>query len=71
MKIIENWRAALRAYSTMALAFIALIPMFWAELPPEIVAMIPAEWHKWVVVSVAAAGLVGRFIKQGDKNGDS
>ena len=69
MKIIPDWRKAMRSYSAMALAFVAFIPVLWAELPPEIVAMIPAEWHKWIVVTVATAGLIGRFIKQGKEDG--
>lgn len=69
MKLIPDWRKTLLSYSAMALAFVAFIPMLWAELPPEIVAMIPAEWHKWIVVTVATAGLIGRFIKQGKEDG--
>lgn len=71
MKIIKDWRKALRSYSAMALAFIAFIPAIWSEMPPELVALIPAEWHKWIVVGVATAGLIGRFIKQGKDNGSN
>lgn len=71
MRIIKDWRKAVRSYSAMALAFIAFIPMIWAELPPELVALIPAEWQKWIVVGVATAGLIGRFIKQGKEDGNT
>lgn len=65
MKIIKNWRSALKSYSAVALAAIGLLVAFWQDLPPELLALIPAEWQKWIVVGIAAMGYIGRFIKQG------
>lgn len=68
MKIIHNWRLALKSYSAMALASIGLLVAFWQDLPPELLALIPVEWQKWIVVAIAAIGYIGRFIKQGKED---
>lgn len=69
MKIIQDWRKALRSYSAMALAFAVAAPMVWAEIPPEVVEMIPQEWQTWIYRGVLILGLIGRFIKQGKEDG--
>lgn len=69
MKVVKNWKKALRSYSAMALAFAVAAPMVWAELPPEVVAMIPEEWQTYIYRAVLVLGLIGRFIKQGKEDG--
>lgn len=66
MKIIEDWKRAARGYSTIALSLLAAVTALWGQLPPEVVDAIPEEHRGYVLASVAIAGLVGRFIKQGD-----
>lgn len=66
--IIQDWRGALKGYSTMALAFIVAAPTVWAEMPPEVVALIPEAYLSKIVTGVAVAGLIGRFIAQGRRN---
>lgn len=68
MKIVKDWRKVLRSYSAIALAVLAAIPVVWSEMPPELVAFIPADWQRWIVAGVALAGLIGRFVKQGAEN---
>jgi hypothetical protein len=36
MKLIENWRETLRAYSTWALGAVAAIPALWLQVPDEV-----------------------------------
>lgn len=66
MKIIEDWKRATRGYSTIALSLLAAVTALWGQLPPEVVDVIPEAYRGYVLASVAVAGLVGRFIKQGD-----
>lgn len=64
MKLIPEWRDAWRWFSVHALGLIVLLPLVWAEMPPEVMALIPASWHPYIVAAVAAAGLVGRMVDQ-------
>lgn len=64
MKLIENWRAALRAYSTWALGAVAALPALWLQVPLEVKALIPAQDLAKIAAMIAVAGLVGRFVDQ-------
>jgi len=59
-----TWRTMWRYYSVQALALCAAIPLIWQELPPEVLALLPAEWMPWIVAAVAVAGIIGRRIPQ-------
>ncbi|MFT4075850.1 MAG: hypothetical protein QM647_09995 [Asticcacaulis sp.] len=65
MKLIDNWRSALRAYSTWALGAVAAIPALWLQVPDEVKALIPAQDMAKITAVIAVAGLVGRFVDQG------
>lgn len=43
--------------------------MVWAELPPEVKALVPAEWQPWIVAGLAVSGIVGRVISQTPEDG--
>ncbi|MGN6207733.1 hypothetical protein [Asticcacaulis sp.] len=64
MKLIDNWREALKAYSTWALGAVVAIPTIWLQVPDELKALIPAQGMAKITVLVAVAGLIGRFVDQ-------
>lgn len=64
MRLVDNAREAWKWYSVQALAVLALLPLVWAELPAEVVDMIPAETRRWIMVAIAISGIVGRLIPQ-------
>lgn len=66
MTLVENARQAWRWFSVQALAAIAIIETLWLSLPPETVALIPAEWKAGIVTFLAVAGAIGRLVKQGE-----
>lgn len=51
-------------YSVQVLGLIALIPLAWDYVPPDLRAMIPGEWHPYIIAAVAIGGLAGRLIDQ-------
>lgn len=64
MRLVEDARRAWRWFSVQALAILALIPVIWAELPPESQALLPEAWRPWALTLVAVAGIAGRLIRQ-------
>lgn len=64
MKLIPEWRKAWRMFSVQALAVIAMLPLIWSELPPDLVAMIPPAWTPYILTALAVAGIVGRLVDQ-------
>jgi hypothetical protein len=64
MKPVENWKEAWKWHSTQALALLALAPLVWEVLPPELVALIPEDWLPFILTAVAIGGLVGRLRAQ-------
>lgn len=65
MKLIPEWRKSWRMFSMQALAFVAALPLLWYELPPEVKAMIPDDWHPFILTGIAVAGMIGRLVDQG------
>ena len=64
MTLVENARNAWRWFSMQALAFLAVVPVIWFQLPPETQQLIPDAAKPWIVTGVALAGMAGRMIKQ-------
>jgi protein-S-isoprenylcysteine O-methyltransferase Ste14 len=64
MKLVHDWKQAWRWFSVQALALVALLPVVWPSLPPQVTAWVPEEWRPWVVVIIAIGGIAGRLIDQ-------
>lgn len=64
MKFVSDWRSAWRWFSVQALAAIALLPVVWPTLPPQVHAWVPEEWRPWIIVALAIGGIAGRLIDQ-------
>lgn len=67
MKLIPDWKDAWRWFSVQALAAIMALPVVWSMLPADVKGFLPDGWEPWVLVTLAAAGLIGRVIDQGRK----
>ena len=65
MQLVDGWTKAYRWLSVQVFAIIAALPFVWAELPPEVKAMIPPEYRPYIVSGLAVAGLLLRLKKQG------
>ena len=69
--MIDNWRNAwkfwslrLQAAGLAVLVFPDLLVESWLFLPAELKAMLPAEYASIVGISLIAAGMIARLIKQ-------
>ena len=67
MRLIPDWRRAWRWFSVQTLAILAVLPMVWAQMPPEIKAYVPATWGWAVFMFIALGGIAGRLIDQKPK----
>ena len=65
MKLVDNWRDALKLNSVQVFALLAILPPIWESIPPETKAAIPTEWQPWIVSAVAVIGALLRLRKQG------
>lgn len=64
MKLVDNWREAGRWLSVRFLAVIALLPVAWATLPPQVLNKVPESWWPWVIFGLAVGGIAGRLVDQ-------
>lgn len=64
MKLVPDWRSAWRWLSVQALAVIALLPVVWPTLPPQVTGWVPEEWRPWIIVLLAVGGIAGRLVDQ-------
>lgn len=73
MNWIDNPKAALKHYTTLALGFLAFLNGALVLMPPEILAKFPpvvSQYMGWVLFGTAVAGLFGKFVDQSPKNID-
>jgi len=64
VRLVENWRQAARWFSVQAFAAIIALPMIWASMPADVKAYLPDEWKPWIMVALAAAGVIGCLVDQ-------
>jgi hypothetical protein len=64
MKIIPDWRSAWRWFSVQALAALVALPLVWVGLPPDVKSFLPDGAEPYILVLLAAGGLVGRLVDQ-------
>jgi hypothetical protein len=64
MKLVNNWRDALKWHSTQVFALLALLPLLWEEVPYEVKALVPDEYNKWIIAVLAVIGMIARMRKQ-------
>lgn len=65
MKAVNNVKSAWRWFSVQALAVLAVLPIVWPQLPPEVVAWLPDQAKPWLLTAIAIGGIAGRLIDQG------
>lgn len=71
MNFIDNPKAALKHYSTIALAFASFLQGAWLAMPEGMKASFPApvnEAVSWITFGIVMAGLFGKFIDQTPKD---
>ena len=67
MNFIANPKAAIRHYSTLALAFATFLQGAWLAMPDSMKASFPAQVTdavSWLTFGIVMAGLFGKFIDQ-------
>ena len=64
MKLVNDWRQAVRWRSMQVLALIAAVPVLYEALPPEAIALVPDHWRPWIITGLAVCGMIGRVVKQ-------
>lgn len=70
MKFIDNPKAAIKHYSTLALAFASFLQGAWLAMPDSMKASFPTQVNdavSWITFGIVMAGLFGKFIDQTPK----
>jgi hypothetical protein len=65
MKLVPNAAAAPRWFSMQILTVVAALQVAWETLPPEALALIPADWRGYITLALVILAMVGRLIDQG------
>lgn len=68
MKMVSGYEKAYKWFSVQVLAVIAVLPLAWEYIPYDIKTALPVEYQQYIFTAFAVAGILGRMIKQGDKD---
>lgn len=65
MTLVPNARKAWRWLSMQFMALAAAAEVAWQTMPPEALAVIPADWRGYISLALVLAAMAGRLIDQG------
>jgi hypothetical protein len=65
IKAVPNASQAWRWFSMRILALVAVLQVTWETLPPEALAIIPADWRGHITLGLVVLAMIGRLIDQG------
>lgn len=66
MKLIDNWKKGWKFISVHCMVLAQAIIGSWMALPMKMQDTIPVQYVLGLAVVLLAAGIVGRFVDQGD-----
>ena len=69
MKLVPNARRAWRWFSMQMMALVAAVQVAWETLPPDALAVIPADARGYITLGLVLLAMVGRMIDQGSAGG--
>lgn len=69
MRLVKNAGSAWRWFSIQADALAIAGASAWLLVPGDMRAAVPPEWLAVGAITLAALGIVGRLVKQGDDDG--
>lgn len=68
MKLVDDWRDALKWFSVNVHAVNAAFLVTWANLPPKFQDALPMPWVIGIAVALLVLGVAGRLIDQSPKD---
>jgi hypothetical protein len=68
-KLVPNARRAWRWFSMQMMALAAAVQVAWEALPPDALAVIPADVRGYITLVLVLLAMVGRMIDQGSAGG--
>ena len=69
MKLVPNARRAWRWFSMQMMALAAAAQVAWEALPPDALAVIPADARGYITLGLVVLAMIGRMIDQGSAGG--
>ncbi len=64
MKLIDNWKKALKMYSVQAMTLAITVQTVWITLPDDMRASVPSAWVSGATVLCLVFGVIGRLVQQ-------
>lgn len=64
MKMVDDWRAALKWFSVQAFVAVGVIQSAWLTVPDDVKAMVPESFVIGLTIFLALVGAIGRLVDQ-------
>ncbi len=64
MKLIDNWKKALKLYSVQFMSIAITVQGVWVTLPDDWRASIPSEVVSGITIGCLVFGVIGRLVQQ-------
>lgn len=65
VQLVPNWRKAWRWLSMWFMGAAIAAQTAWESLPPDALAIIPADVRSYITIGLVLAGMLARVIDQG------
>src|SRR5690606_27869589 len=70
MKLVPQWRKALRMFSVQAMVLAGAIQGAWVAIPGDLKASISDDWMRYITIALMVAGVIGRLVVQPTVSGE-
>src|SRR5690606_27863590 len=70
MKLVPQWRKALRMFSVQAMVLTGAVQGAWVALPAEMKASVSDDWMRYTTIALMVAGVIGRLVVQPTVSGE-
>jgi hypothetical protein len=64
MKMVDDWRVALKWFSVQAFVAVGVIQSAWLTIPEDVKLMIPEKYVIGLTIFLALVGAIGRLVDQ-------
>lgn len=68
MSLVDDWKSAWRWFSMNCMVIATAIQGAWVYIPDDLRANVPAHLISTVTILLLTLGIVGRLVKQGNKD---
>lgn len=68
LRLVDDWKSAWRWFSMHCMGLAVVVQGAWEFMPADLKGQLSDDWVRGIAAVLLVLGILGRLIKQGDKD---